>query len=80
MAKNQTAPIKGEWITIEVGGHKFTVWCLPPSEPVDEKLNNLQVFIGVTESLRKVVLQGKQELYSQKALEDWLDKFPKPLK
>ena len=72
-------PLKGEWTTIEANGKKYTVWCMPP-EPEDPTWLDLEVYIGITENLKsRLLTKEKIEHYSQRAIQEWLDKFPKPL-
>jgi len=74
-----TYTLNGEWTTIEMNGLKYTVWCMPP-EPEEPEWNDLEVYIGITENMKsRLLTKEKIEHYSQRAIQEWLDKFPKPL-
>jgi len=66
---------------IELGGRRYKVTCIPDPEPADTMLNDVEAYIWITENLKSRLLTNvPTKQYSQRAIQNWLDKFPKPLK
>ena len=65
---------------IELGGRRYKVTCIPDPEPADTMLNDVEAYIGITENLKSRLLTNvPTKQYSQRAIQNWLDKFPKPI-
>lgn len=81
MTKPKTpTTLKGEWTTIEMNGLKYTVWCMPP-EPVEPTCNRVEAFLYIADNLKsRMLTNDKSPEYSKRAVQEWLDKFPKPIK
>ena len=65
--------------TIKIFG-RYEMTCQPAPEPDDTVLNDVEAYIGITENLKSRLLTNvPTKQYSQRAIQNWLDKFPKPL-
>ena len=67
---------------IELGGRRYKVTCIPDPEPADTMLNDVEAYFSIDELLRNklIVRQRSENKYSGRAIQNWLDKFPKPIK
>lgn len=67
---------------IELGGRRYKVTCIPDPEPDDTVLNDVEAYFSIDELLRNklIVRQRSENKYSGRAIQNWLDKFPKPIK
>jgi hypothetical protein len=66
--------------TIRIFG-KYEMTCQPEPESGARNINDVAAYIGITENLKsRLLTNDPKEYYSQQDIQDWLDKFPKPIK
>ena len=66
--------------TIKIFG-RYEVTCQPDPEPEDTVLNDVEAYFSIDDLIRKklIIKHDPINKYSQRAIQAWLDKFPKPL-
>ena len=66
--------------TITIFG-RYEVTCRPDPEPADTELNCLEVYYQINDLIQTKLIRAKlsESKHSQRAIQAWLDKFPKPL-
>ena len=66
---------------IELGGRRYKVTCIPDPEPADTELNDVEAYFSIDDLLKKklIIKHDPENKYSARAIQAWLDKFPKPL-
>jgi len=66
--------------TIKIFG-RYEVVCQPDPEPEDTVLNDVEAYFSIDDLIRKklIIKHDPINKYSGRAIQAWLDKFPKPL-